>query len=209
MNPEPAIQFLPKLLGLGAPALALLGALVVTLTAAQAVAYVVAGLFPTTSVIARGLGTAAVDLGKIATGAKALLGFVLKVMGKAPSGAAVLLLLLGSVGIAVQVPACTPAARAALGIPVVSQIDSVGMAVAHVMQWCQANGVDSSLVDEAQKAIDDRDVYAADQVVRKMLAALAAAGHPVPPEMVAVLQTAEQAAAAQGVEAFAKWSAKP
>jgi hypothetical protein len=94
---------------------------------------------------------------------------------------------------------CTPAARQALGIPALSQIDSIGMTVAHVAGWCESHGATPANLDAARQAIQDRDAYRAIELLRTELGTLAKAGESVPPELVALLNTAEGALAAQAI----------
>lgn len=96
--------------------------------------------------------------------------------------------------------ACTPAERAAFGVPVLSQVDAIGATIAEAVGWCADHGATPDNVLEARKAIADKDPGAAVDVVRKMLEASAKAGEPVPPEVVALVQTAEGALAAQAIQ---------
>ena len=95
---------------------------------------------------------------------------------------------------------CTPAERAKLAVPVLSQIDAIGATIAQAVGWCEDHGADEKSVLKALQAISDKDPVSAVEVVRGMLEASAKAGEPVPPEIVALVQTAEMAAAAEAVQ---------
>lgn len=95
---------------------------------------------------------------------------------------------------------CTPAERRALGVPVLSQIDAIGSTLAQAVGWCEDHGATPETVLTARKAIADKDPGAAVDVVRAMLEASAKAGEPIPPEVVALVQTAEGAIAAESIQ---------
>lgn len=92
---------------------------------------------------------------------------------------------------------CTPTQRS---LPVLSQVDAIGATLAQAVGWCADHGATPENVLQAHKAIADKDPGAAVDVVRKMLEASAKAGEPVPPEVVALVQTAEGALAAQAIQ---------
>jgi hypothetical protein len=96
--------------------------------------------------------------------------------------------------------ACTPAERAALGVPVLSQVDAIGSTLANAVGWCDSHGASPENVLRARQAIADKDPGSAVDVVRGMLEASAKAGEPVPPEVVALVQTVEGALAAQAIQ---------
>jgi hypothetical protein len=95
---------------------------------------------------------------------------------------------------------CTPAERAALGVPVLSQIDAIGSTLAQAVGWCSEHGASPESVLQARQAIADKDPGSAVDVVRKMLEASAKAGEPIPPDVVALVQTVEGALAAQSIQ---------
>lgn len=182
------ITFLPKLAGLGPDVLALLGAFTATCTALYVIALGVARLLPATSPVAHWLSVFAIDVKKAAELAGKI-GSVIGKIGRNTAAGAVILL-------AGCTSSCTPAQRAALHVPALSQIDSIGMTVARVAGWCEDAGAD---VSDARKALDEKDPYRAIEALRKSFALLATAGHPVPPEVVAAVNVAEGALAAQAV----------
>lgn len=102
--------------------------------------------------------------------------------------------------LAVSSSACTPAERAALGVPVIPQIDAIGSVLAEAVGWCADHGATPATVLEARQAIADKDPGTAVDVVRKMLEASAKAGEPIPPQIVSLVETAEGAIAAQAVQ---------
>lgn len=201
MNPGSIVAFLPKLLGLSAPALAFLGALVVTLTAVQALLLAVGKVLPASSKVARYVGIAALDVGKaihlagvIVVGVKRAAAFI----GSAGKAGLVMLVLV--------LTGCTPAELqtakkvAIAEIPVLAQVDAIGAVIAQAVGWCEVHGATPDTVAEAKQAIANKDLPTAVDVVRKMLIANAAAGVPIPGDVVALVQTAEGAMAADGIE---------
>lgn len=95
---------------------------------------------------------------------------------------------------------CTPAQREKLAVPTLSQIDAIGSTIAQATEWARDHGADEKLALQALQAISDKDPKQAVDILRKMLEALAAKGEPVPPQVVALVQTAEGALAAQAVQ---------
>lgn len=95
---------------------------------------------------------------------------------------------------------CTPAQRAKLTVPTLSQIDAIGSTIAQAVEWARDHGVDDELALQALQAISDKDPRQALDITRKMLEALAAKGEPVPPGIVALVQTAEGALAAESIQ---------
>lgn len=95
---------------------------------------------------------------------------------------------------------CTPADRQNLGVPTLSQIDAIGSTVAQAIKWCEDHGADPDDVLAAFKAISDKDPGTAAVVVHRILGKLVDKGVPIPSEIVALVQTAEGAMAAQAVQ---------
>lgn len=94
--------------------------------------------------------------------------------------------------------ACTPADRA--GIPVLSQVDAIGMGVSRVLGWCEANGADAERTERARQAVAERDYRAAVALAADVVRELRAAGQPVPEETEVMLRLAEGAMAAQAIQ---------
>lgn len=101
--------------------------------------------------------------------------------------------------------ACTPSQRAAI-FPAMGPIEAVAQTVTRVLGYCEDEGIRS---DELVKAVSEKDYYAAVPMALKALRVAAKEGHEVDPQIVASLTLAQQLLDVQGVEAFAKWSAKP
>lgn len=138
---------------------------------------------------------------------QALASFVSKPRGFASVGAWLVLLFVASVVTAlVSLTGCTPAefqeAKAVVvaEVPVLAQVDAIGRVIAQAVGWCEVHGATPDTVVEAKKAIADKDLPTAVDVVRKMLIASAKAGVPVPADVVALVETAEGAMAAEGIQ---------
>jgi hypothetical protein len=199
MNP---VDLVSTLTGLSVASLAALGALGTFCVALQAVLLVVARFVPQASPVARVLAVITTDLGKVATA----LGAAARWLGSRttrPHGFAFVRVLAVLTGMAIWAPfvaySCTPAQRA-LMVPSMSKIDAIGIAVSHAVGWCEAHGADATAVSTARKALVDRDPGTAISVIRKMLEATAAAGEPVPPELVATVELAEGLLAAKALQ---------
>ena len=100
--------------------------------------------------------------------------------------------------VAVQWGGCTPAERA--GIPVLSQVDAIGMGVAQIVGWCEKRGVEPETVASALKAAQKRDYRTALALLGDVVARSRAAGDPIPAEVEMTLRLAEGAVAAQAIE---------
>jgi|GEM_PF-6219371 len=102
-------------------------------------------------------------------------------------------------GSATVTSACTPAQRAQV-IPVLSQVDAIGSTVAQAIAWCEDHGAEPADVLEALKAVSEKDPGTAAVVAHRILSKMSAKGVPIPPEIVALVQTAEGALAAQAIQ---------
>ncbi len=96
--------------------------------------------------------------------------------------------------------ACTPAERARLGVPVISQIDAIGSTLAQAVGWCEDHGADRAAVDDARKAIQEKDLGAAIERIHVILQKSAESGEKIPVEVVALVETARGALAAQAIQ---------
>jgi hypothetical protein len=93
--------------------------------------------------------------------------------------------------------ACTPAQRA--GIPVVSQIDAVGMALSDVLGWCDSHGADKGGLAEALRALQREDYSTAAAQTAVLMRDVGEREH-VPRDVVAMLRLVEGALAAQAIQ---------
>lgn len=94
--------------------------------------------------------------------------------------------------------ACTPAQRAL--VPILSQVDAIGMGVSQVMGWCDKAGADRATLARAQQAVKDRDYAQAIVLASEMAAELRRHGEPIPDEAFVTLKLAEGALAAQAIQ---------
>lgn len=95
---------------------------------------------------------------------------------------------------------CTPAERAKLGVPILTQADAIAMTLAQAAGWCESHGADQAAVADAKKAIDEKDLARAVEVIRAILQKSAASGEKIPPEVVGFVDTAAGALAAEAVQ---------
>lgn len=197
MNPADLVS---TLLGLSPHVLAALGALGVLALALQALLLAFAKLVPAASPAARVLAVLSTDLGIVASWSASAARWLLARVTK-PAGPALALLLAASLAAAGGLAyACTPTQRAALGVPALSQVDAIGVALSHAVGWCEAHGADEEAIALARIAIAKHDTGAAISVVRKLLIASAAAGEPIPPEVVALVELAQGAMYSQAIQ---------
>ena len=106
---------------------------------------------------------------------------------------------LGAV-IGIMLSHCTPAQREKLAVPTLSLIDALGSTIDQAAEWARDHGADEQLVLETLQAVSDKDPRRAVTIVRKLLEALAAKGEPIPPQVVALVQTTEYALAAEAIQ---------
>jgi len=97
------------------------------------------------------------------------------------------------------VMACTPAQRAS--IPIVRDVDAVGITVAHVLGWCEDHGAPPDVLDQARAALNDKHTGEAIELAYQALKVAADHGENVPRELVAIVETARKAAQADAVAA--------
>lgn len=201
MNPADLVS---TLLGLSPHVLAALGAVGVLALALQALLLAIAKLVPAASPAARVLAVLSTDLGIVASWSASAARWLLARVTKPSGPAAFVFVLFGytaALGAACGLSyACNPAQRAALGVPALSQVDAVGVALSHAVGWCEAHGADEEAVTLARIAIAKHDTGAAISVVRKLLIASAAAGEPIPPEVVALVELAQGAMYSQAIQ---------
>ena len=95
---------------------------------------------------------------------------------------------------------CTPQQRQALALPVVTQADAIAMTISKAVDWAADHGVNPETIQDARHVIETRDLPTAVELAKRLLQASADAGEQVPPELVALIQTAEGALAAQGIQ---------
>jgi hypothetical protein len=105
---------------------------------------------------------------------------------KPPRITILLALMLGALLIA---PGCSPAERA--GIPIISQIDAVGMKAAQLLGWCESHGGDAVAVKRAADALADEDYITAIEETTRIVEALRRAGKPIPSEIEIGLRLAQ------------------
>lgn len=103
-------------------------------------------------------------------------------------------------GSATMLQSCTPAWRQALAVPVVSQADAIAMTLERAVDWAADHGVDAEAIQDARHVIATKDLGTAVELAKKLLEASAKAGEQVPPELVALVDVAEGALAAESVE---------
>jgi hypothetical protein len=102
--------------------------------------------------------------------------------------------------IVLQCTSCTPAQREKLVVPTLTQVDAIGWTLMQALAWCEAHGVDAKSIAAAKEAIERKDLGQGIELIRKALEKTAESGEPVPPEVVALVQTAEGAIAAEAVQ---------
>jgi hypothetical protein len=93
---------------------------------------------------------------------------------------------------------CSPAERA--GVPILSQVDAIGIGLSRVLGWCEGHRVDGPTLERARRAAADKDYGQALALTADLVAAARAAGDPVPEDVEVTLRLAEGAVAAHAVE---------
>lgn len=94
--------------------------------------------------------------------------------------------------------ACMPAERA--GIPVLSQVDSIGIATAHVLGWCNEHGIDADTAARATKAIHEQDYKTAVPILAQVVDASIKAGDIPDKDVQAFIRLAEQIVAVEAMQ---------
>lgn len=104
---------------------------------------------------------------------------------------------------------CTEVDRQKLIVPVLTKIDAIAWTLKQAVTWCEAHGIDKESVAKAKDAIERKDLGEAIDLIRVALHKTADSGTPVPPEIVALVDTAEEAIAANVVQDFARAVSTP
>jgi hypothetical protein len=94
-------------------------------------------------------------------------------------------------------------------VPSLEALDAIGLTVQQAARWAQDHGASATNLEAVRAAFERRDPAAAVTVLRETFATIARNGYSVPPEMVALLDTAEGALAAQAVEAGMRALSRP
>lgn len=191
---SPMLQYIPHLLGLGAPALALLGSIVVTLTAFHVFLLAVGKVVPPASKVGHVIGVAAIDVGKATDLVKALIAFFGKFgRGIAAGGLIALVCCLG----------CSPAdlaAGAGAASAVLTTAEAFVTGIMHVLDWLKTRGVDPQTVKDAYAAAQDKDYGMAVAIASELVSKARAAGDPIPEYVETELRMAEGLLASKAVE---------
>lgn len=117
--------------------------------------------------------------------------------GKAVSGSAAALLFVLASSLFGGATACTPAQRA--GLPVLSQLDAVGMGLSQVLGYCEDHKADAAQIAAAYDALERKKHQEAVSIAAVLLRTIGEREQ-VDREVVALLKLAEGALAAQAIQ---------
>ncbi len=86
------------------------------------------------------------------------------------------------------------------GVPILSAVDAIGRATAHLVGWCDDRQIDPVTVVAAKEDIEAKNYGAALELVERSVAAARAKGDPIPEDVEVTLRLVEGALAAQAVQ---------